>query len=91
MVAEDFTREVSMAAILAGIATLPEVTTAGMAAATAIIGAEVDGMAAVTTVGDIGMETRIGGGITHLDSGTMTTITNRIRPTTMCMRRRLTR
>jgi hypothetical protein len=80
--------EVSTAAISAGIATLPEATTAGMAVATAIIGAEAVGMVAVTTVGHIGMETRIGGGITHSDLGTMTTITKRIRPTTMWMRRR---
>jgi hypothetical protein len=48
------------------------------------------GMVALTTVADIGMEARIGGGVTRSVSGTMTTITNRIRPTTP-MTRRLTR
>jgi len=68
------------AAISAGIATLPEVT--GMAVATAItgtgvVGTEAVGMVAVTTVADIGTETLTGGGITHSDLGTTTTITNR--------------
>jgi hypothetical protein len=85
--AEDFTGEGSMVggstvATSAGIATLSEVTTVGMVVAVAITGTEVVGMVALTTVADIGTETRIGGGITHSDSGTMTTITNRIRPTT---------
>jgi len=71
----------SMAAISAGIATLSEVTTAGMAVATAITGTEAVGMVVLTTVADIGMEARIGG-VTHSVSGTMTTVTNRIRPTT---------
>jgi hypothetical protein len=79
--AEDFTGEGSTAAISAAIATLSEVTTAGMAVATAITGTEAVGMVALTTVADIGMEARIGG-VTHSVSGTMTTITNRIRPTT---------
>jgi hydroxymethylpyrimidine/phosphomethylpyrimidine kinase len=79
--AEDFTGEGSTAAISADIATLSEVTTAGMAVATAITGTEAVGMVALTTVADIGMEARIGG-VTHSVSGTMTTITNRIRPTT---------
>jgi hypothetical protein len=86
MVAEGFTGEDSMvgdstAAISAGIATLSEVTTAGMAVATAITGTEAVGMVALTTVADIGMEARIGG-VTHSVSGTTTTITNRIHPTT---------
>ena len=80
--AEGFTGEGSMvgdstAAISAGIATLSEVTTAGMAVATAITGTEAVGMVALTTAADIGMEARIGG-ITQSVSGTMTTITNRI-------------
>jgi hypothetical protein len=79
--AADFTGEGSMAAISAAIATLSEVTTAGMAVAAAIIGTEAVGMVALTTVADIGMEARIGG-VTHSVSGTMTTITKRIRPTT---------
>ena len=84
--AEGFTGEGSMvgdsmAAISAGIATLSEVTTAGMAVATAITGTEAVGMVVLTTVADIGMEARIGG-VTHSVSGTMTTVTNRIRPTT---------
>lgn len=87
--AEGFTGEDSMAAISAGIATLSEVATAGMAVATAITGAEAVGMVALTTVADIGMETRIGG-VTHSVSGTMTTINNSIRPTTP-MTGRLTR
>ena len=85
--AEDFTGEGSMvggstAAISPGIATLSEVTTAGMAVAVVITGTEAVGMVAlitVATVADIGMETRIGGGATHSISGTMITITNRIR------------
>ena len=90
MAAEDFTGEGSMAggstaAILPGIATLSEVTTAGMAVAAGITGTEAVGMVALTTVADIGMETRIGGGVTH--SGTMTTIINRIRPTPPTMER----
>jgi hypothetical protein len=90
-VAEDFTGEASVvggstAAILPGIATLSEVTTAGMAVATAITGTETVGMVALATVADIGMEARIGGGVTHSDPGTMTTITNRIRPTTSMTR-----
>jgi hypothetical protein len=93
-VAEGFTGEASMvgdctAAIPAGIATLSEVTTAGMALATAITGTEAVGMVALTTVADIGLEARIGG-VTHSVSGTMTTITNSIRPTTP-MTERLTR
>jgi hypothetical protein len=93
-VAEGFTGEGSMvgdstAAISAGIATLSEVTPAGMAVATAITGTEAVGMVALTTVAEIGMEARIGG-VTHSVSGTMTTITNRIRPTTP-MTGRLTR
>jgi len=85
-VAEDFTGEGSMvggsaAAILAGIATLSEVTTAGMAVATATTGMEAVGMVALTTVADIGMEARSGGGVTHSVPGTMTTITNRTGPT----------
>jgi len=50
-------------------------------------GAEVIGMAAGTTVGDIGTEIRIGGA-THSVSGTMTTttITNRIYLTTSMAR-----
>ena len=76
--AEGFTGEDSMAAISAGIATLSEVATAGMAVATAITGTEAVGMVALTTVADIGMEARIGG-VTHSVSGTMT---NSIRPTT---------
>ena len=92
--AEGFTGEGSMAgdsmaAILPGIATLLEVTTAGMAVATAITGTEAVGTVALTTVADIGMETRIGG-VTHSVSGTMTTVTNRIGPTTP-MTGRLTR
>ena len=92
--AEGFTGEGSMvgdptAAISAGIATLSEVTTAGMAVATAITGTEAVGMVALTTVADIGMEARIGG-VTHSVSGTMTTVTNNIRPTTP-MSGRLTR
>ena len=92
--AEGFTEEGSMvgdstAAISAGIATLSEVTTAGIAVATAITGTEAVGMVALTTVVDIGMEARIGG-TTHSVSGTMTTITNSIRPTTP-MTVRLTR
>jgi len=95
--AEDFTGEGSTvggstvggstAAILAGIATLSEVTTAGVEVVTAITGAEVIGMAAGTTVGDIGTEIRIGGA-THSVSGTMTTttITNRIYLTTSMAR-----
>ena len=79
----------STAAILAGIATLSEVTTAGMAVVADITGMEAVGMVAVTTAADIGMEARIGG-VTHSVSGTMTTITNRIRPTTP-MTGRLTR
>ena len=76
MVAEGFTAAGSvvgdpMAAISAGIATLSEVTTAGMALATAITGTEAVGMVALTTVADIGMEVRIGG-VTHSVSGTMT-------------------
>jgi hypothetical protein len=70
-----------MAAISAGIATLSEVITAGMAVATAITGTEAVGMVALPTVGDIGMEARIGG-VTHSVSGTMTTINNSIRQTT---------
>ena len=62
-----------MAAISAGIDTLSEVTMAGMAVVTAITGTEAVGMAALTTVADIGMESRIGG-VTHSVSGTMTTI-----------------
>ena len=94
MVAEGFTGEGSMvgdsmAAILAGIATLLEVTTAGMAVATAITGTEAVGTVALTTVADIGMEARIGG-VIHSVSGTMTTVTNRIRPATP-MTERLTR
>lgn len=84
--AEDFTGEDSTAAISAGIATSPEVTTAGMAVATTITGAEVVGMVAVTTVGDIGTEARIGGA-THSVSGTMIMITNRIRSTAWMARR----
>ena len=81
--AEGFTGEDSMvedstAAIPVGIATLSEVTTAGMAVATAITGTEAIGMVALTTAADI-TEARIGG-VTH--SVTMTMITNRIRPTT---------
>ena len=68
----------STAAIPAGIATLSEVTTAGMAVATAITGTEAIGMVALTTAADI-TEARIDG-VTH--SVTMTMITNRIRPTT---------
>jgi hypothetical protein len=49
-----------------------------MVVAAAIIGTEAVGMVALT-VAVIGTETRIGGGITHL--GTMTTVTNKIRPT----------
>lgn len=87
-----FTGEVSMvgdstAVILAGIATLAEVTTAGMAVAAAITGTEAVGMVALTTVADIGTEARIGGGITHSDPGTMTTVTNGIRATTWTTRR----
>jgi hypothetical protein len=67
----------------AAIATLSEVTTAGMAVATAITGTEAIGMVALTTVADIGMEARIGG-VTHSVSGTMTTATNRIRRTARC-------
>jgi hydroxymethylpyrimidine/phosphomethylpyrimidine kinase len=78
-----------MAAISADIATLSEVITAGMAVVTAITGTEAVGMVALTTVGDIGMEARIGG-VTHSVSGTMTTINNSIRQTTR-MTRRLTR
>ena len=84
MAVEDFTGEGSMvggstAAISAAIATLPEVTMAGMAVATAItgmeaIGTEAVGMEALITVADIGMEARIGG-VTHSAPGTMTTIT----------------
>ena len=90
--AEGFTGEDSMvgdstAAIPAGMATLSEVTTAGMAVATAITGTEAIGMVALTTAADIGTEARIGG-VTH--SVTMTPITNRIRPTTP-MTGRLTR
>ena len=92
--AEGFTGEASMvgdctAAIPAGIATLSEVTTAGMALAAAITGTEAVGMVALTTVADIGMEARIGG-VTHSVSGTMTTVTDGIRPTTP-MTGRLTR
>jgi hypothetical protein len=79
--AADFTGEGSTAAISAAIATLSEVITAGMAVAAAIIGTEAVGMVALTTVADIGMEARIGG-VTHSVSGTTTTITKRIRPTT---------
>ena len=83
---EGFTGEGSMvvdstAAISLGIVTLSEVTTGGMAMATAITGTEAVGMVALTTVADIGMEPRIGG-VTHSVSGTMTTINNSIRPTT---------
>jgi hypothetical protein len=78
--------EGSTAAISAGIATLPEVTTAGTVVAAAITGTEVVGMVALTTAADIGTETRIGGGITRSDSGTMITITNWICPTTWMMR-----
>ena len=78
-----------MVAISADIATLSEVITAGMAVVTAITGTEAVGMVALTTVGDIGMEARIGG-VTHSVSGTMTTINNSIRQTTR-MTRRLTR
>jgi hypothetical protein len=68
----------------AAIATLSEVTTAGMAVATAITGTEAIGMVAVTTVmAAIGTEARIGGD-THSVSGTMTMVTNTIRPTTRC-------
>jgi hypothetical protein len=81
---EDFTGEGSTAAISAAIATLSEVTTAGMAVAAAITGTEAAG-----TVADIGMAARIGG-VTHSVSGTMTTVTNRIRPATP-MTGRLTR
>jgi hypothetical protein len=93
-VAEGFTAAGSMvgdstAAISAGIATLSEVITTGMALATAITGTEAVGMVAPTTVADIGMEARIGG-VTHSVSGTMTTITNSIRLTTP-MTGRLTR
>jgi len=49
--------------------------------------AEAVGMVALTTVADIGTQARIGGGITHSDPGTMTTITNRSRPTTPMTRR----
>jgi hypothetical protein len=80
---------VSAAPISPGIATLSEVTTAGMAVATAITGTEAVGMVALTTVADIGMEARIGG-VTHSVPGTMTTITNSGRPTTS-MTGRLTR
>jgi hypothetical protein len=79
----------STGAISAGIATLSEVTTAGMAVAAAITGTEAVGMVALTTVADIGMEARIGG-VTHSVPGIMTTITNRIRSTTP-MTGRLTR
>ena len=79
----------STAAIPAGMATLSEVTTAGMAVATAITGTEAIGMVALTTAADIGTEARIGG-VTHSVSGTMTTINNSIRPTTR-MTGRLTR
>jgi hypothetical protein len=65
---------------MADIATLSEVTTAGMAVAAAITRTEAVGMVALTTVAEIGMETRIGG-VTHSVSGTTTTITNRIRRT----------
>jgi hypothetical protein len=63
------------------MATLAEVATAGMVVGTAITGTEAVGMVALTTVADIGTEARIGGGVTHSDSGTMTTTTDRIRPT----------
>ena len=59
---------------------------ATLSVATAITGTEAVGMAALTTVADIGMEARIGG-VTHSVSGTMT---NSIRPTTP-MTGRLTR
>ena len=61
-----------------------------MAVVTDITGLEAVGMAAVTIAADIGMEARIGGWVTHSLPGTMTTITNRISPTTP-MTRRLTR
>jgi hypothetical protein len=78
-VAEGFTGEDSMVGdSTAAIATL--------SVATAITGTEAVGMAALTTVADIGMEARIGG-VTHSVSGTMT---NSIRPTTP-MTGRLTR
>ena len=80
--AEGFTGEDSMVGdSTAAIATL--------SVATAITGTEAVGMVALTTVADIGMETGIGG-VTHSVSGTMTTITNNIRPTTP-MTERLTR
>ena len=87
---EGSTVAVSTAAISAGLDTSQEVTTPGTAVATAITGAEVIGMVAVTTVGDIGMEARIGGA-THSVSGTMTTttITNRIYLTAWMPRRGL--
>ena len=62
--AEGFTGEDSMVGdSTAAIATL--------SVATAITGTEAVGMAALTTVADIGMEARIGG-VTHSVSGTMT-------------------
>ena len=80
--AEGFTGEDSMVGdSTAAIATL--------SVATAITGTEAVGMAALTTVADIGMEARIGG-VTHSVSGTMTTINNSIRPTSR-MTGRLTR
>jgi hypothetical protein len=70
-VAEGFTGAGSMVCdSTAGIATLSEVTTTGMAVATATTGTEAVGMVALTTVADIGMEARIGG-ITHSVSGTI--------------------
>ena len=83
--AEGFTGEDSVGDSTAAIATLSEVT----AVATAITGTEAVGTVALTTVADIGMEARIGG-VIHSVSGTMTTVTNRIRPATP-MTERLTR
>ena len=80
--AEGFTGEDSMVGdSTAAIATL--------SVATAITGTEAVGTVALTTVADIGMEARIGG-VIHSVSGTMTTVTNRIRPATP-MTERLTR
>ena len=74
----------STAAISAAIATLSELTTAGMAVVTDITGMEAVGMVAVTTVmAAIGTEAP-GGGITHSLPGTMTMVTNTIRRTTRC-------
>jgi hypothetical protein len=53
---------------------------------TEAVGTDTLGMVAPTTVADTGMETLIGG-VTRLVSGTMSTITSRIRPITWTTRR----